>query len=346
MVRKKVVILFGGQSAEHYVSIASARAVFDAVDVTQYQVGTLGITRAGAFIPNVNPIALEASGKEVHEDAQRLIGEEYVLSQDWLALLRQCDVVFPVLHGPGGEDGTMQGFLDILRIPYVGSKVLGSALCMDKAVAKDLMQAAGLPIAPYFYFTNLEWQENTQALTAKAKDLGLPIFVKPANLGSSVGISKVKGLADLPEAVALALQYDHKVIIEKGINGQEVECSVLGNHKPLVATPGEIKPSKEFYDYNAKYIDNASELIIPARLTETETEAIKQLSLKAFKIGQCQGLARIDFFVDYQTREIWLNEINTLPGFTRISMYPKLWGYEGLSFTHLVSKLLELALSR
>ena len=258
------------------------------------------------------------------------------------------DVVFPVLHGPYGEDGTVQGLLELANVPYVGAGVLGSAVGMDKAVMKTLFIARNLPVGPYLVVLRPEWHGAADAVTRRVtEELRYPVFVKPANLGSSVGISKAKSEADLRSAMELALQFDRKIVIEAGIvNAREIECSVLGNDDPQASVPGEIIPSREFYDYEAKYLDDASTVVIPASLSDTEAREVQRLAIEAFRAVDCAGMARVDFFVTRDGGRIYVNEVNTIPGFTTISMYPKMWEASGLSYTALIDRLITLALER
>jgi D-alanine-D-alanine ligase len=257
-------------------------------------------------------------------------------------------VVFPVLHGPYGEDGTVQGLLELANVPYVGGGVLGSAVGMDKAVMKTLFAAAGLPIVPHLTVLRREWQADARGLTARvAKELTYPVFVKPANLGSSVGISKAKTDQELVAAMELALQFDRKIVIEAGVpNAREIECAVLGNDDPETSLPGEIVPSREFYDYESKYLDGASKEIIPATLSDGQVHEIQRLSIEAFRSVDGAGMSRVDFLLSRDTGEMYLNEVNTIPGFTTISMYPKMWAASGLPYPQLLDRLIALALER
>lgn len=262
------------------------------------------------------------------------------------------DIIFPVLHGTFGEDGTIQGLLELADLPYVGAGVLGSAAGMDKDVMKSLFRAAGLPIVKHVTLLRSQWESNPKKVQklVEAK-LKYPVFVKPANLGSSVGISKAHGRAELGPSIEEAARFDRKIVIEEGVGGKkqkarEIECSVLGNDEPEASLPGEIVPVKEFYDYDAKYLEQGSELVIPAKLSRSETKTIQQLAINAFKAVDCSGLARVDFLMDPKSRKIYLNEINTMPGFTSISMYPKLWGASGLAYPDLIARLVELGLER
>ena len=262
------------------------------------------------------------------------------------------DVIFPVLHGTFGEDGTIQGLLELADMPYVGAGVLGSAAGMDKDVMKSLFRAAGLPIVKHVTFLRSEWEKDSKKVQKLVESkLSYPVFVKPANLGSSVGISKARSSRELPSAIEEAARFDRKIVIEQGVGGRkqkarEIECSVLGNDQPEASLPGEIVPSTEFYDYKAKYLDEGSQLIIPAKLTKTETKEVQRLAIAAFKAVDCSGLARVDFLMEPKTRKIYLNEINTMPGFTSISMYPKLWAASGVPYPQLIERLIKLGLER
>ena len=352
----RVGLVFGGRSGEHEISLRSARSIFDAIDRDRFEVLLLGINRAGRWhvlsdvafrLLTDRPLAaLPDDGNEVillpAPGSQQLVDPRQPTSAAW-----HIDVVFPILHGTYGEDGTIQGFLELADIPYVGAGVLGSAVGMDKDVQKRLLAAADVPVVPFVSVTHAEWHAGSATAHTRAAALGLPLFVKPANLGSSVGISKVKTIDALDNAVAAALQYDTKVLIEKGINGREIECAVLGNDTPAASLPGEICPDGEFYSYEAKYIDeHGTALLIPAPLTANETLAIQQLAVRAFRVLECQGMARVDCFLERDTGQLYVNEINTIPGFTSISMYPKLWEASGLPYRELISRLIDLAMER
>jgi len=350
-----VGIIFGGRSGEHEISLRSARAVADAIDRDTYDVTLIGVDRAGHWhlldegvfreLTNARLPAVSGSGREVMLLPAPARGQ--LMSLERSAVIARLDAVFPVLHGPYGEDGTIQGFLELADIAYVGAGVLGSAVGMDKDVQKRLLQAAGIPVVPFLAVTRKQWITGSAAITQRACDLGLPLFVKPANLGSSVGITKVKVLATLPEAVSAALEYDTKVVIEKGIAAREIECAVLGNDDPHASVPGEICPNAEFYSYEAKYIDeNGAALLIPAPLSGSETQAVRELAVRVFTLLDCAGMARVDFFLERGSGSLFVNEINTIPGFTNISMYPKLWEASGVPSRQLISRLIELGLER
>lgn len=361
----RVGVLFGGRSSEHEVSLASAKSVMRAMDPEKYEVVPIGITRAGEWIASGDPMgALRAGvdeaaaprltsmlapnpagegGAEILELSSSHANGLVVTAAD----SRRIDVIFPVLHGPYGEDGTIQGMLETAGIPYVGAGVLGSAVGMDKDVMKRLFISSGLPVAPFLSLTRSQWQSDPGGARLRAEEkLSYPMFAKPANLGSSVGISKVHGPDEFAAAIDLAARYDRKIIIEQGLDAREFECAVLGNEQPEASVVGEVVPGNEFYDYRAKYIDDNSDLIIPARLPEHVSGEVRRLSIAAFKAIDAAGMARVDFFVARDLSQVWLNEINTIPGFTRISMYPKLWEASGLSYPALIDRLIELAIER
>ncbi|SES63178.1 D-alanine--D-alanine ligase family protein [Anaerobranca gottschalkii] len=332
---KNVAVIFGGRSGEHEVSLQSAKYIMDMIDRELYNVVPIKVTKEGEWFTDFKPISIRLFGQN---RGFMVKGEN-----GWEDL--EIDVVFPCIHGTYGEDGCLQGLLEILNIPYVGSGVLGSAVGMDKGMMKRIFAQKGLPVGPYISFNNYQWQRDRESLIQEMEALGYPLFVKPANLGSSVGISKAKNREDLLKGVELALQYDIKIVVEKGLIARELECSVLGNNELFVSIVGEIVPGNEFYDYNAKYIDDNSKIIIPAEISLEVEREIQRLAKEAFRALDCYGLARVDFFYDNQGN-IWLNEINTIPGFTRISMYPKLIEASGINGKELVMKLIELALER
>lgn len=316
-------IIFGGKSSEHEVSLVSARSIYANVNRAKYRLHMIKIEKDGSW--NYKGDDFDSAGEKIS------IGDLEKFN---------IDVAFPVLHGKFGEDGTMQGLFEIMGIPYVGSGVIGSAVCMDKCVAKILFAHAGISQANWI--TVRRGEDKTNEIV---DILGFPCFVKPANAGSSVGVSKASDINELHAGIAAALEHDDKVLIEQAINAREVECSVMGNANPVVADVlGEIVPAKEFYDYEAKYQDASSKLIIPADVSSDTAAKIKEYATAAYKICECRGLARVDFFVEKETGEIYLNEINTMPGFTDISMYPKLWDASGLGYAELIDRLIELAL--
>jgi D-alanine-D-alanine ligase len=386
MKKMRVGILFGGRSGEHEVSLLSAASVVNAIDKNKYEVVPIGITKDGRWLtataaeellqgkapeeskhlragdPDATPgAAVLASGEAVVVPPEPVHHGPRSLEpfQSDAATLRRAadrainvDVIFPVLHGTFGEDGTIQGLLELADIPYVGAGVLGSAASMDKDIMKSLFRAAGLPIVKHVTILRSEWDaDSKKAESVVDRALKYPVFVKPANLGSSVGISKAHHKKELGPAIYEAAKFDRKIVIEQGVGGakhkaREIECSVLGNDSPQASVPGEIVPVKEFYDYAAKYLDEGSELIIPAKLTKSETKKVQELAIGAFRAVDCSGLARVDFLMDPKTRKLYLNEINTMPGFTAISMYPKLWGASGLAYSDLIDRLIQLGVER
>ena len=387
MKKLRVGILFGGRSGEHEVSLLSAASVLHAIDKEKYEVVPIGITKEGRWLtaehaenlltgkagksarnthlragdPESTPAAaVLAQGESVvvpPEPVHRDAG--LVPFQSDAALTRRAsdrainvDVIFPVLHGTFGEDGTIQGLLELADIPYVGAGVLGSAAGMDKDIMKSLFMAAEIPIVRHVTILRSAWEKQPKKVEKLVgSKLKYPVFVKPANLGSSVGISKAHDRKDLGPAIEEAAKFDRKIVIEQGVGGKkqkarEIECSVLGNDEPDASIPGEIVPVKEFYDYNAKYLDEGSELMIPAKITKAEMKKVQDLAVRAFKAVDCSGLARVDFLMDPKTRKIYLNEINTMPRFTAISMYPKLWAASGLSYPDLIDRLIQLGMAR
>jgi D-alanine-D-alanine ligase len=384
MKKLRVGVLFGGRSGEHEVSLLSAASVVNAIDKTKYEVVPIGITKEGRWLtagdaerllsgqhhdekhlragdPDATPgAAVLASGEAVvvppepvHRGATSLTPfQSDALTRRASDRAINVDVIFPVLHGTFGEDGTIQGLLELADIPYVGAGVLGSAAGMDKDIMKALFRAAGLPIVKHVTILRSEWDADAKkAEKIVDKQLKYPVFVKPANLGSSVGISKARTKKELGPAIYEAAKFDRKIVIEQGVGGakhkaREIECSVLGNDRPQASVPGEIVPVKEFYDYSAKYLDEGSELIIPAKLTKAEVKKVQELAIRAFQAVDCTGLARVDFLMDPKTRQLFVNEINTMPGFTAISMYPKLWAASGLAYSDLIDRLIQLGMER
>ena len=350
----RVGVLFGGRSAEHEVSLQSARNVVAALDPQKYEVVLIGIDREGRWSldaaagrsladPGAELPALRSPGRD--EEPVILLpdaGRARLVSGVSRAELGSLDVVFPVLHGPFGEDGTVQGLLKLADVPFVGAGVLGSAVGMDKDVMKRLLSQAGIANARCVVLR----RPDSASFQSISRKLGTPVFVKPANMGSSVGISKVHTGAELESALDLAFGFDRKVLIEEFIEGREIECSVLGNDDPVASLPGEVIPHAEFYSYEAKYLDeNGALLEIPARLDERTTERVRDTAVEAFRVLACEGMARVDSFLT-PAGDIYVNEINTIPGFTRISMYPKLWEATGISYRQLVDRLIELAFER
>src|SRR5579863_8086948 len=393
MKKLRVGILFGGRSGEHEISLLSAASVLQAIDKDKYDVVPIGITKDGRWLtagdaenllqgklilearhlragdPETTPAAaILARGEAVvvpPEPSHRQTG--LVPFQSEAALTRRAsdrainvDVIFPVLHGTFGEDGTIQGLLELADIPYVGAGVLGSAAGMDKDIMKSLFIAAGIPIVKHVTILRSAWEKDPKKVQKQVESkLKYPVFVKPANLGSSVGISKAHDRKELAPAIEEAAKFDRKIVIEQGVGGKknkarEIECSVLGNDEAIASVPGEIVPGKEFYDYTAKYLDEGSKLIIPAKLSKADTKRVQELAIAAFKAVDCSGLARVDFLMEpgsqtksaKKTRKIYLNEINTMPGFTAISMYPKLWAASGLAYADLIDKLIQLGIER
>ncbi len=353
----RVAVIFGGQSGEHEVSLVSAQGIMKAMDKERYEIIPIGITKAGRWLTSGEPMKLLQSGgpgvsaqvAEAEPETRELVPRS---RRDLVPGTRetgfpQVDVVFPVLHGPYGEDGTVQGLLELADIPYVGAGVLGSALGMDKIAMKGVFKSYGLPVVEHVAFKRKDWEQDPEAVMELIeKELGYPCFVKPANLGSSVGISKVHQRGELAPALALAARYDRRMLAERAVNAREIEVSVLGNDEPIASLPGEIIPCREFYDYIAKYVDDRSELIIPADLPPELTRRIQELAVAAFLAVDCAGMARVDFFLDKDTGELYVGELNTIPGFTPISMYPKLWEASGISYSELIDRLIELALER
>ena len=345
MKRLRVGVLYGGRSGEHEVSLASAASVFANLDRTRYEPVPIRIEKDGRWILGAPaPTAISAADVLQQNRSVALEPVEPTSAID----RRVVDVVFPVLHGPYGEDGTVQGLLELANVPYVGAGVLGSAVGMDKVVMKKLFAADGLPIVPYVALLRPEWTGDRAGLTARVeRELGYPVFVKPANLGSSVGISKARSTQELIAAVALALEFDRKVVIEAGVpNAREIECAVLGNDDPQASVPGEVIPSREFYDYEAKYLDDGSKILIPAPLTEAQAAEIRQLAIQAFRAVDGAGMSRVDFLMAGDSGALYLNEVNTIPGFTTISMYPKMWEASGLPYADLLDRLITLAIER
>lgn len=361
MAKKKlrVGILFGGRSGEHEVSLRSARSILSAIDRKKYDVVELGITKEGRWLQAAEARALLGAGAADAGMASEEAGLSIAAAAAEPEVGTGLDVVFPVLHGTFGEDGTIQGLFELADVAYVGSGVLGSSVSMDKDAMKRMFLAAGLPITPHVTILRSEWKADPKKATrAIEKALAYPVFVKPANLGSSVGISKVHGRGELAAAMDEAAGFDRKIVIEQGVGGpcvkpRELEVAVLGNDNPEASVVGEIIPAKEFYDYEAKYElegPDESVCIIPAKLTKAEVRRIQQMAVAAFRACDCAGLARVDFLMAPAKKgrptEILLNEVNTLPGFTSISMYPKLWAASGLKYGKLIDRLIELAMER
>jgi len=384
MKKLRVGILFGGRSGEHEVSLLSAASVLEAIDKSKYEVVPIGITKEGRWVTalhaenllrgksseeNVRASHLRAGDPQATTTAAVLAAGDGIIVPPMPAAESlvpfestapapagaeavQVDIIFPVLHGTFGEDGTIQGLLELADIAYVGAGVLGSAAGMDKDVMKRLFADAGLPLVRHATVLRREWQNNASKICKLIESkLKYPVFVKPANLGSSVGISKVHGRGELPAAMDQAGGYDRKIIVEQGVGGKrgkarEIECSVLGNDDAQASIAGEIIPGKEFYDYAAKYRDEGSELLIPAKLNKSQMKSVQQMAVAAFRAVDCSGLARVDFLMDPKSGKIYVNEINTMPGFTAISMYPKLWAASGVKYRELIDRLIKLGMER
>ena len=352
----RIAVLFGGRSGEHEISLASARSVLEVLDPQKYDVFQVGLTHAGAWVTGEN-VREKLENSEDRDlvpctllpDPSRpsLYALRAADSGTTLEHITDIDVVFPILHGTFGEDGTLQGLLELVDVAYVGAGVTGSALCMDKGIFKDVMRANGIPTVESVIVLRSEIEQDIEAVIHKAEQVAVyPLFVKPVNLGSSVGITKCSTRSDLGEGLLEAAAYDRRVLVERGVEGREIEVSVLGNDTPQASIPGEILPSREFYSYESKYVDGTSGLLIPAPLPAQVAEDIRRMAVRAYQAIDCAGMARVDFFLEKATGKIYLNEANTIPGFTSISMYPKLWEAGGLSFAQLVDRLIELALAR
>jgi len=362
MEKKKIRIglIFGGRSGEHEVSLASAESVMANLDRDTYEVVPIGITKEGSWLLGTEPRTLVAAEQSTSYEAgqeettavtltgdprlRRLISVE---NGEELGNRGALDVIFPVLHGTYGEDGALQGLLEMANVPYVGCGVLGSALGMDKEKMKLVFQAVGLPVGDYLVYRRNQWERSPESiLEAVEQRLGYPCFIKPVNLGSSVGVNKAHNRTELEHAINVAAEYDHKIIIERGINCREVECGVLGNDEPIASVVGEVLSSNEFYDYRAKYLDGKSQVVIPADIPRATAEEVRRQAVQAFLALDLSGLARVDFFIEKETGNVYINEVNTLPGFTSISMYPKLWEASGLPYAQLMDRLIELAMER
>jgi D-alanine-D-alanine ligase len=376
MVEPKVNVgvLFGGRSGEHEVSLASAQSVMANIDRSRYEVIPIGITKQGEWLVGGDPMAALTAGAALSDlpalegtagsgpaallaDPSRpglwhlcpvkdpsAGGQRRALSA---VRLTELDVIIPVLHGTYGEDGTVQGLLELAGVPYVGCGVMASAAAMDKAIAKDVLLAHDLPVLPYLVVKRKTWRADPESVVAEIEQrLPYPVFVKPANMGSSVGVAKVHDRSELAPAMDLAARYDRKLVVEQGIEAREIEVSVLGNDDPIASIPGEVVPGNEFYDYRAKYVDDTSDLLIPAPLDDEMTQRVREMALASYLALDCAGMARADFLLDKETGELWVNELNTIPGFTQISMYPKLWEATGLPYDELIDRLVQLALER
>ena len=341
--RLRVALIFGGRSGEHDVSVVSARSVAGALDPDRYEVVPMAIDRAGLWAnPDTAAHVLAESG----DRTDQVIDFEGVFKLDPRLLEEGCDVAFPILHGPFGEDGTIQGLFEMLDLPYVGCDPTASAVCMDKALTKRLLVQAGLKTPSWVELQPQSWSDAHDDLTTRCLDLGLPLFVKPARLGSSVGISRVAEPAALDDAIEKALGHGRNVVVEQGVDAREIEIAVLGNQRSRASVPGEVVPGHEFYDFEDKYLDDSCELLAPAPLEPEQASAARQLAVDVFSSLGCAGMARVDLFLERSSGELWVNEVNTIPGFTSISMYPRLWDLSGLPYAELLDELIQLALER
>jgi len=347
--RLRVGILFGGRSGEHEVSLASAASVIRGLDPDKYEAVPIGISKEGHWLTGAGA---QKMLPEVLRQGQRVMmnadpTDAALIRLDGSGGGQRLDVVFPVIHGTFGEDGTIQGLLDLAGLPFVGSGVLGSAIGMDKDVAKRLLQVAKIPVVPWITVRRHEWEANAEAIQKAIEDaFSYPVFVKPATLGSSVGMTKVHGREELAPAITLAAEFAMKILVEKSVTAREIEVSVLGNHEPKASIPGEIVPHREFYDYAAKYLEEGTQLLIPAELKSAQIKKIQKLAVEAFRALELSGMARVDFFLEKKGGKLFLNEVNTIPGFTSISMYPKLWEATGIPFRELIDRLIVLALEQ
>ena len=365
MRRLRVGVIYGGRSGEHEISLASAAAVFQNLDPERYEAIPIRIEKDGRWALARRPPALVSAGEVIRANKSELSDqarEAHLVAHpggDTLMTIDRrddgaavaglaLDVVFPVLHGPYGEDGTVQGLLELANVPYVGAGVLASAVGMDKAAMKLVFAAKKLPICDYDVVLKRDWQRDARAVMNRVvRQLGFPVFVKPANLGSSVGISKARHASELRDAIELAAQFDRKIVVEAAVpNAREIECAVLGNDEPEASVPGEILPSREFYDYEAKYLDDASKTVIPADLPKKMSDEVRSLAVTAFKAIDCAGMARVDFLLAGDSGILYLNELNTIPGFTTISMYSKMWEASGVTYAQLLDRLIALAIER
>jgi D-alanine-D-alanine ligase len=365
--RVRVGVIFGGRSGEHDVSITSAHAILNNIDSSRFDAVPIGITRDGGWVTGGDPLhqlaetsrlplpdaassnnaASPAGNDVVHPSTAEASMVPELRDRSDTTWIQGLDVVFPVLHGPMGEDGTVQGMLELAGIPYVGSAVLGSAVAMDKITAKRLCEQIGLPVVPWMSFSRRDWQRARDEVVARLeREIGYPCFVKPSNMGSSVGVYKVHGPDELDAAVDGAGVHDRRLLVEQSVDARELEVSVLGNDDPISSIVGEVVPGHEFYDYEAKYVDDSSELLIPAPISPEVSDEVRRIAVEVFKLLDCAGLARVDCFLEKGTDRVFLNEVNTIPGFTPISMYPKLWDASGIPFDELVSRLIELAIER
>ena len=356
MRKIRIAVLFGGRSGEHEVSLMSSRSVLEVLDPAKYEVFQVGITHEGTWLTGSDAHSAFEQGQTANLTPCTILPDpsrpglhvlRFMDQGAMLEALTDLDVVFPILHGTYGEDGTLQGLLEMADLAYVGAGVTGSSVGMDKGVFKDVMRAIGIPTVESIILLRSEIEKDLESALQSAESLAsYPLFVKPANLGSSVGITKCNNRADLGEGLLEAAAYDRRVLVERGVEAREIEVSVLGNDDPQASVPGEVLPSREFYSYESKYVDGTSGLLIPAPLPAGTADAIRRMAVSAYRAIDCGGMARVDFFLEKATERVYLNELNTIPGFTSISMYPKLWEASGLPYTQLVDRLIELALER
>ena len=345
--RLRIGVLFGGRSGEHEVSLASAASVIRGLDPDKYEAVPIGITKEGHWLIGG---AAQKMLPEVLKAGQRVVmaadpTDAALIPLDRSGGGQRIDVVFPVMHGTYGEDGTIQGLLDLAGLPFVGAGVLGSAIGMDKDVTKRLLQGSKIPVVPWLTVYRADWENDPKTVQREIeKKFKYPVFVKPAALGSSVGMTKVHSRGELAAALDLACEFAVKILVEKSVNAREIEVSVLGNHDPKASVPGEIVPHREFYDYTAKYLEEGTQLLIPAKLEKAQVNKIQKYAIIAFRALELSGMARVDFFLEKKSGKLYLNEVNTIPGFTSISMYPKLWEASGIPFRELIDRLIELAM--
>ena len=345
----RVGVIFGGTSSEHDISVLSAKSVLGAIDREKYEVFPIGISRNGVWAADPGVLQRFAEDANAHRNEERLPRDGFGALSRSLSVLSTAgiDVVFPLLHGPMGEDGTLQGLLELGGVPYVGCGVAASALAMDKGLAKDVFRSNAVPTLPSIVVSRARWQsEPEKTLAGIESKFDYPLFIKPANLGSSLGISKVKSRDELPAGLDEAAKYDGRLVVEPGIDAREIEVGILGNSDPRASVAGEIRPCREFYDYDAKYIDGRTELIVPVALGGSLSRTIREIAVNAFQALACTGLARVDFLLERNTDRIFVSEVNTMPGFTEFSMYPRLWQASGVRYGELIDRLLELAMQR
>lgn len=341
--RLRIALIFGGRSGEHDVSVVSARSVDRALDRARYEVVPMAVDRAGRWAD------AETSERVLAESADRADGVMPFSGRHRLdprLLEEQFDAAFPVLHGPFGEDGTIQGLFEMIALPFVGCDTAASALCMDKAFCKRMLAHAGLPTPEWVELDRGTWNEDRDRVLERCRRLGLPLFAKPARLGSSVGIAKIRREPELAAAIDEALRHGERALVERGLDAREIEVAVIGNRRPRASLPGEVVPGHEFYDYEDKYLDSACQLLAPAPLDEATTAHVQSLAIEVFRLLGCTGMARVDLFLERPGGGLWVNEINTIPGFTSISMFPRLWGITGLDYPALIDELIRLALER